>query len=224
MATTLFNQWVIHSGPRIRLTATTDYYRDGAYMYYRINTYIHGLDYRQSWYGWYLDMAVYIDGQYMGTTRLKQNKPIRWSGISNSTPYYAVKRVSGNAKIKIVLTSNKPRYGQRVWESGGALPAPPLSTAGLLTLKDITESGMIVNISGLPTGYEKELRFWHRAKGEAWKNIGNKTVSNSGRDCSMAFNDLMANTSYEISVEEFVDGYKITSFDSLIALPTAKGS
>ena len=35
----LFNQWVIHSGPRIRLTATTDYYRDGAYMYYRINTY-----------------------------------------------------------------------------------------------------------------------------------------------------------------------------------------
>ena len=46
MATTLFNQWVIHSGPRIRLTATTDYYRDGAYMYYRINTYIHGLDYK----------------------------------------------------------------------------------------------------------------------------------------------------------------------------------
>lgn len=76
MATTLFNQWVIHSGPRIRLTATTDYYRDGAYMYYRINTYIHNLDYSQSWYGWYLDMAVYIDGQYMGTTRLKQNKPI----------------------------------------------------------------------------------------------------------------------------------------------------
>ena len=57
---------------------------------------------------------------------------------------------------------------------------------------------MIVNISGLPTGYEKELRFWHRAKGEAWKHIGNKTVSNSSRDCSMAFNDLIANTSYEI--------------------------
>lgn len=110
-----------------------------------------------------------------------------------------------------------------MWESGGALPAPPLSTAGLLSLKDITESGMIVNISGLPTGYEKELRFWHRAKGEAWKHIGNKTVSNSSRDCSMAFNDLIANTSYEISVEEFVDGYKITSFDSVIALPTAKG-
>lgn len=223
MATTLFNQWVIHSGPRIRLTATTDYYRDGAYMYYRINTYIHNLDYSQSWYGWYLDMAVYIDGQYMGTTRLKQNKPIRWSGISNSTPYYGVKRVSGNAHIKIVLTSNKPRYGQRLWESGGALPAPPLSTAGLLTLKDITESGMIVNISGLPTGYEKELRFWHRAKGEAWNHIGNKTVSNSSRDCSMAFNDLMSNIDYEISVEEFVDGYKITSFDSVITLPSAKG-
>ena len=101
MATTLFNQWVIHSGPRIRLTATTDYYRDGAYMYYRINTYIHGLDYRQSWYGWYLDMAVYIDGQYMGTARLKQNKPIRWSSISNSTPYYGVKRVSGNATSRL---------------------------------------------------------------------------------------------------------------------------
>ena len=223
MATTLFNQWIIHSGPRIRLTATTDYYRDGAYMYYRINTYIHGLDYSQSWYGWYLDMAVYIDGQYMGTTRLKQNKPIRWSGISNSTPYYAVKRVSGNAHIKIVLTSNKPRYGQRVWESGGALPAPPLSTAGMLYFRDISESGIVVDVSGLPTGYAKELRFWHRAKGKAWQHVGNRTIPGSTVSCSTAFNGLIANTDYEISVEEFVDGYKITSFDANVTLPQAKG-
>ena len=223
MATTLFNQWVIHSGPRIRLTATTDYYRDGAYMYYRINTYIHNLDYSQSWYGWYLDMAVYIDGQYMGTTRLKQNKPIRWSGISNSTPYYAVKRVSGNAHIKIILTSNKPRYGRRVWESGGALPAPPLSTAGMLYFRDITESGIVVDVSGLPTGYAKELRFWHRAKGAAWQHVGNRTIPGSTVSCSTAFNGLVANTDYEISVEEFVDGYKITSFDANVTLPQAKG-
>ena len=223
MSTTLFNQWVIHSGPRIRLTATTDYYRDGTYMYYRINTHIHNLDYKQSWYGWYLDMAVYIDGAYKGTTRLKQNKPIRWSGIKNSTPYYAVRRVSGNAKIKIVLTSNKPRYGQRVWESGGALPAPPLSKAGILYFKDITESGLIVDVSNLPTGYAKELRFWHRAKGAAWTHIGNRTIPGSTVSCSTAFNGLLANTDYEISVEEFVDGYKITSFDSNVILPQAKG-
>lgn len=104
--------------------------RDGANMKYRTQTVINPIT-GSSYFGYYINQQLYMEGTQKEDVQLKGNSPSQWSNaITYTSPWYTISnKTSGTTTVKFGLYTNSGRSTLWAEYSMGVDPAYPVITS-----------------------------------------------------------------------------------------------
>ena len=120
------------SGPQIKISFYYEKVRDGANMKYRTQTVISPVT-GSSYFGYYINQKISMDGTQKEDAQLKANSPSQWSNsITYTSDWYTVEnKTSGTTSVKFVIYTNSGRSNLEVTYSMGVDPSYPTVTQSL---------------------------------------------------------------------------------------------